>query len=212
MPKSRKGQSRELKPRLHIFCEGEKTEPNYLNGYIERCFPGTTLTKVEKTDKTTPVQLVDEAIAAKNHRNTPEEDVFWVIYDRESAIKYPPALHNKARDKAAANGINIAFSNVCFEVWVLLHFQETVPPCDSYDDLRKRTPLTTYIPKYDKGEKRQYTADEVASARKNSVRLNEQTTAAANSTWNKEHQWNPYTDVYKLLDAIDKFAEQYIKK
>jgi len=30
MPKKRGGQSRPLKPRLHIFCEGAKTEPNYL--------------------------------------------------------------------------------------------------------------------------------------------------------------------------------------
>ncbi len=212
MPKSRKGQSRELKPRLRIFCEGEKTEPNYLNGYIERCLRGTTLTKVEKTEKNTPVQLVDEAIKAKNCKDSPEGDIFWVVYDRESEGKYSAASHDQARDKAAAHGINIAFSNVCFEVWVLLHFQKTVPPCDSYDDLRKRTPLTTHIPKYDKGKKRQYTADEVASARRNAVRLNEQTIAAANSTWNKEHQWNPYTDVYKLLDAIDKFAEQYIEQ
>ena len=66
MPRNRQKQQRELKPRLHIFCEGEKTEPNYLNGYIERCFPGTKITVVEKTDKNTPVQLVDAAIALKS--------------------------------------------------------------------------------------------------------------------------------------------------
>ena len=124
MPKKRKPQQRELKPRLHIFCEGEETEPNYLNGYIERCFPGTTLTLVRRTEKNTPVQLVDVAIKEKS-RN-PSDDQFWVVYDRESSIKYPDSLHDEARDKAGANGIGIAFSNVCFEVWLLLHFQETV--------------------------------------------------------------------------------------
>jgi len=208
MPKKRTEQQRDLKPRLHIFCEGEKTEPNYLNGYIERCFPGTKLTFVKKTTKNTPVQLVDVAISEKSHN--PEDDEFWVVYDRESPAKYSADFHNQAADKAKANDINIAFSNVCFEVWILLHFQETVPACDNYDDLRKRTPLTTHIPKYEKGEKRQYTAPEVDSARRNSVRMNKQTIAAANPDWSKEHQWNPYTDVYKLLNAIDSFGKKHI--
>ena len=210
MPKKRTEQQRDLKPRLHIFCEGEKTEPNYLNGYIERCFPGTKLTIVEKTDKTTPVQLVEEAVLEKG-RNPPD-DLFWVVYDRESTVKYSADFHNQAADKAKANDINIAFSNVCFEVWILLHFQETVPPCDSYDDLRKRTPLTTHIPDYDKGEKREFSEEEVSAARKNAEKLNAQTISGADRSWNKEHQWNPYTDVYMLLDAIDGFGKKYISR
>lgn len=207
MPRPRGGQQRGLKPRLHIFCEGEKTEPNYLNGYIERCFPGTRLTVVEKTDKNTPVQLIDAAIAAK--KRNPDGDKFWVVYDRESTVKYSAELHDRARSKAESKGINIAFSNVCFEVWILLHFQQAAPPaCDSYEDLRARSKLREYIPGYDKGDRREFSQEQVDAARKYAVRMNEQTVAAANREWNKEHQWNPYTDVYKLLDAMDEFEEK----
>ena len=38
MPKKIDRKTRDVKPRLHIFCEGEKTEPNYIKGYIERKF------------------------------------------------------------------------------------------------------------------------------------------------------------------------------
>jgi hypothetical protein len=210
MPKSRKGkQQKVLKPRLHIFCEGARTEPNYLNGYIDRCFPGTKLTIVETTKKNTPVQLVDEAVKAKRHKDAPKEDQFWVVYDRESSIKYPDTLHEKAYAKAKANGIRVAFSNVCFEVWLLLHFQATVPTCDSCDDLCKRSSLKDHIPNYDKGEKRLYTADEVSNARKNAVKLNKQTIAGSDASWTKPYQWNPYTDVYKLLDAMDKHQKEH---
>ena len=210
MPRSRKGkQEKVLKPRLHIFCEGAKTEPNYLNGYIERCFPGTTLTVVEKTDKTTPVQLVDEAIAAKGRRDVLDTDQFWAVYDRESVVKHSADLHNQARDKAKSNGINVALSNVCFEVWLLLHFQETVPAYACCDDLLHRSRLKKHIPGYDKGDKREFLPEEIDAARKNAVRLNKQTIAAADRSWNKEHQWNPYTDVYKLLDAMDKHQKKY---
>ena len=210
MPRPRSGkQKKVLKPRLHIFCEGAKTEPNYLNGYIELCFPGTKLTVVEKTDKTTPVQLVDEAIAAKSRRDGLDTDKFWVVYDRESVNKYPPALHDQARDKARSNGIKVALSNVCFEVWILLHFQGTVAIYDCYDDLLHQSRLKEYIPSYDKGVKWEFSKDEVAVARKNAARLNKQTIAGADRSWSKEHQWNPYTDVYKLLDAMDKHQKEY---
>ena len=135
--------------------------------------------------------------------------MFWVVYDRESMVKYSPELHDQARSKATSKGINIAFSNVCFEVWILLHFLPTAAPYDSYDDLRTRSRLREHIPDYDKGEKREFSLDEVSAARNNAARMNEQTIAAANRSWNKEHQWNPYTDVYKLLDAMDKHEEEH---
>jgi hypothetical protein len=61
-----------------------------------------------------------------------------------------------------------------------------------------------------KGEKRLFSVDEVAAARKYAKRLNAQTKSTANPKWKKPHQWNPYTDVYKLLDAIDDFGKKYI--
>jgi len=209
MPKKRIVQRLKLKPRLHIFCEGEKTEPNYLHGYIETHFPGTRLSPVRKTEKNTPVQLVEVAIAAK--QSNPPGDQFWVVYDREACNKYPDGLHAEARSKAQANGINIALSNVCFEVWILLHFQPTVAPYDSYADLRKHSKLKEHIAGYDKGTKRRFSNNEVDAARKNAASLNTQTIAGANPDWNQPHQWNPYTDVHDLLDALDEFGKKYIE-
>ena len=80
MPKKRNRPKRQLKPVMHIFCEGEKTEPGYLNGYLDRFFPGNRslkVIKVEPTKKNTPKQLVDEAVSMK--RSSPKGDVFWVV-------------------------------------------------------------------------------------------------------------------------------------
>ena len=211
MPKKRKRQIQYFKPRLHIFCEGEKTEPNYLNGYLEGHCPGTRLMVVEKTNKNTPVQLVKVAInAKKDKKNNPDGDIFWVVYDRESTTKYPNSLHAEALGMAKQHGVNIALSNVCFEVWILLHFQNTSAPYDSYDDLYKHSNLKQYIPKYDKGTKRKFSTEEIKNARKHAKVLNENTENGAAPNWTKPHQWNPYTDVYKLLDAIDEFTVKHI--
>ncbi|MEA3544220.1 MAG: RloB family protein [Thermodesulfobacteriota bacterium] len=208
MPKKRDAGRKSPNPRLHIFCEGEKTEPNYLRGYVEGKFPGTRLSPVRQTSKNTPVQLVEEAIKEKG--NNPSGDLFWVVFDREAENKYADALHNEARTKAKAAGVNIAFSNVCFEVWILLHFQTNVATYSSYSDLLKQSSLKTHIKDYDKGKKRLFTETEISTARRNAEALNKRTKVGADPAWRHPYQWNPYTDVYKLLDAIDGFGRKYI--
>lgn len=207
MPKKRDRHSIPLKPNLHIYCEGQKTEPGYLSGYIELCFPGTRLSPVRDTPKNTPVQLVDAAITAKH--SSPEGDVFWVVFDREATNKYSNTLHLQARQKAHKHGIHIAFSNVCFEVWLLLHFENTVKAYSCYADLRKRSKISKHIPKYDKGTRCQFSKSQIDSARGRARRMNKQTQSGADPSWRHPHQWNPYTNVYSLLDAIDEFSQKY---
>jgi hypothetical protein len=209
MPKPKNRPVLTPKPRLHIFCEGKKTEPNYLNGYIQHKFPGTKLIIVEASKKNTPVELVEEALQAKSAKTVPEDDQFWVVYDREGNTKYTDERHAEARQKAGTV-IKIALSNVCFEVWLLLHFQTSAAPYCCYDDLRKRSKLRKHIPNYDKADKRMYSVSEIASARTNAERMNAQTKKGADRAWTQCHQWNPYTDVHKLLDAIDAFGDEHI--
>ena len=46
-------------------------------------------------------------------------DFVWCVFDSDD---HPgiPAAKQQARD----NGINLAISNPCFEIWILLHFQD----------------------------------------------------------------------------------------
>jgi len=143
MPKPRKPASLKLHRTLKIFCEGNKTEPAYLKGYIATLDTEArkSVVEVEPTRKNTAVQLVDEAIRAKKAPASLPEDEFWVVYDRESVAKYSNELHAKAYSKAEGAGINVALCNVCFEYWLLLHFVSTDAPYQNYDDLRKNSVL-----------------------------------------------------------------------
>lgn len=123
MPKKRKKATRQLKPVMHIFCEGEKTEPNYINGYINSKHNGNRrlkIIRIEKTTKNTPIQLVEEALNQKKSGSTPDEDVFWVVYDRESNQKYADDLHQKAYGKAVKR-LNSSFKCV-FRSWDIASF------------------------------------------------------------------------------------------
>jgi hypothetical protein len=67
MPKKKKPSRLKPLKTLRIFCEGERTEPNYLNGYIATLDNGTrkSVIAIQKTRKNTAVQLVEEAIIVK---------------------------------------------------------------------------------------------------------------------------------------------------
>ena len=136
------------------------------------------------------------------------------MYDRESEQKYADNLHSKAYENAQKHAVSLAISNVCFEVWLLLHFQDTTAPYCNCDDLIKNSVLRIECEKrglqnYDKGNKAIFSLfddEEIKQARIRAKKLNEQTEQSADSSRTKPYQWNPYTDLYKLLDAIDEFC------
>lgn len=202
MPKKLKHQVEQLRPVLHIFCEGANTEPWYFSRYINRFSRVPSRIKVEPTKKNTPVQLVQEA---KKMKKAHPNDQVWVVYDRESETKYPESRHQQARQLADSNGINIALSNVCFEVWLLLHRRQTCPMCINCDDLTSRKEFKELFPDYDKSDEVVFTPEEIELARKRAVVMNQQTIAGADPKWKYPSEWNPYTDAYRVLDAIDSF-------
>ncbi|WP_172907591.1 RloB domain-containing protein, partial [Escherichia coli] len=64
---------------MYIYCEGEKTEPLYLESYIyENSRRTLSVFKIHKKRKNKQEQLVDEAIKKKNSSSTADGDEFWV--------------------------------------------------------------------------------------------------------------------------------------
>lgn len=217
MPKKKPKATLQPKKILHIYCEGEKTEPNYFKAYIALKFPGGQHRKVvmvEKTKKNTPVQLVDVAVAAKKGHGNFDGDEFWVVYDREAKAKYSDELHANARKKADDNGVNVALSNVCFEIWLLLHCQECTAPYQSCGDFLTNSPLKSKLKEIgiDDYEKGQATISSElvgkhVQARENAAKMNQTSLKSAAANIDQPHLINPYTEVHLLLDAIDAFKQ-----
>jgi hypothetical protein len=214
MPKKRAESTQTVLKKMHIYCEGAKTEPNYLNSYIEDKF-GDKLRDVvivEDAKTNTPVQLVKEAIKEKNSGNHPEGDIYWVVYDRESKAKYKDSLHDSAFDLARGNNILIALSNVCFEHWLILHFIDSDASYVCFDDLISKSCLKSTIRKltgknYEKGSVDIFSLvkEGVTLARRRANSINKRTKDAAPANAVRPHHLNPYTDLPLLLDAIDSF-------
>ncbi len=230
MPKPRGKKIKSVKPRLLIYCEGEKTEPNYIREYIAWKHPTVrTLNSsvvVVDTKKNTPVALVEEAIKARKVKRgdgTPTADDYWVVYDREAVSKYSDKLHQKAFDQAKKQTLHVVLSNVCFEYWILLHFIDSAISVNCCDDLIEDTRFTSALKSaglYPYNKTNAVLARKIVSyvdangdsvvtiARGRAARINEQTkTAAPKVDIDKPYRLSPYTNMHELLDAIDDYVK-----
>ena len=214
MPKKKAQKSIPVLPVFRIFCEGEKTEPLYIKGYVNHFHSEKrNVVVVENTTINTPVQLVELAVAEKKCGH--EDDIAWVVFDRESEAKYPHTLHAEARQNADAHGIEIAFTNVCFEYWLLLHFIYTSACYSSCDDLLKNSPLKDELKRvgidsYDKGCATLFDKlkDKVPTALANAKRLRTQALQDADPAKTAPYYLNPYVDTDEMFLDIRNFIEK----
>lgn len=108
---------------IAVYCEGTETELEYLEA-IKRLpqYAGTLAVQYQRTG----VMPWTAVVAAKKDkvRGTLDVDEYWCIFDVESPKEKEHPRIRDARQMATDNGIHVAVSNPCFELWLLLHFRE----------------------------------------------------------------------------------------
>ncbi|WP_083792818.1 RloB family protein [Kribbella flavida] len=104
-----------------VFCEGEASEPDYINALkrLPEVRANTALNVVIDPTCGVPLTLVR---AAAEKLNDPEIDECWCVFDVEWPQNHPH-LH-RALKLAADKGIRVAVSNPCFELWLVLHHRD----------------------------------------------------------------------------------------
>ena len=147
----RRGPKREPKVRFFLFCEGKNTEPAYFSA-IEKIWTGALVSIESRRGVGVPITIAQKALefakseglarGSRRHRNLFEErDEVWAVFDRDEHERYEEAV-NLCKD----NGIGVARSNPCFEVWLILHEQDYDRPDDRHQAQRK---LQQLRPEYD---------------------------------------------------------------
>ena len=123
-PPTRRGSTKAIRLELYVFREGLRTEETYLAEWHRR-YRDRVLLTIDPTPAG-PLQLVERAIECKR-RETREakrgrgraHDQIWCVFDRDDHPSFDQAM-----TLAVENGINVAVSNPCIELWFLLHFQD----------------------------------------------------------------------------------------
>jgi hypothetical protein len=131
-------------------CEGAATERDYFEGFRGWCRNPLVAVEIAH-DVGDPSYVVRRAKelksqAEKDARRENDEnlefDEVWCVVDVDEHRLLAPAL-----DMARGNGLKVALSNPCFELWLLLHFRDN-PGMQSCDRITHM--LREFIPGYQK--------------------------------------------------------------
>ena len=125
-----------ISKRILIVCEDEKSSKLYFESFkrdekLKRNLSSVDIQVVHPKDNS-PVGLVTAAkeLKKKAKRDRNPYDETWIVLDKDSHVNMDKAI-NMARD----NKIFFLLSVICFEYWVLLHFEKTTKHFNKCDDV-----------------------------------------------------------------------------
>lgn len=209
----RRAAVRQAYDRVLIVSEGEKTEPNYVTEICHQERLSTAHVQVLQSQfGTEPAQVVAYAehlfINGDKARRIEARafDKIFMIFDRDDHRSYHEALakaeslNGKHRndERKAVSAIAIA-SVPCFELWLLLHFEDVFTPLHRTEIYAR---LRTHLPGYDKGQVGHW-----ASTREWLDTAMQRAEAQAART-NAYDGAQPFTDMHELVRALLKLKSQ----
>ena len=189
----------EISPYIKIVCEGLRTEPNYLNSWL-RANQYVAANPAFKAKDNSPRGVVREAKKlykeAQRIKIPTDKIHVWAVFDRDGHPGIPEAI-SEANDCE----IKYAFSNVCFEFWILLHYARATQPFVNCDEII--------------GFIRQNHDADYGKSNDHYARLKDKIDIAIeNGKWLIETHWqyddrpiwekNPFSNVHEMLEEIKK--------
>jgi len=192
----RKRETRELAKRFLIVCEDDKSAPNYFRS-LKRYYKlsASSIEVVGSNGNSQPQKVVERAIqrmelASDSASGTEAFSEIWCVIDGDYQEKIAPARHTANR-----HGIKLAVSTMCFEYWVILHFEENDTSSNDCDTIVRSLKDKDHLPNYQKG-----TCDfdtvvpqvELASSRAKKLRR----------TGELPENQNPCSEIYLLIHSI----------
>ncbi|HDN25559.1 MAG TPA: RloB domain-containing protein [Thioploca sp.] len=197
---ARRKPQREPKLKLIVVCEGEKTEPKYLNDFTKE--HNNPLVEIKVIPKGgAPVTLVKKAVqfkkklerqARRSKNSFDQRFQVWGVFDVDEHPNIP-----QAKDTARSNGVKLGISNPCFELWGLLHIRNYDAPIHRHDLQRL---LEQLMPGYDHESSAtfnyEFIGDNYDIAKKRAKQ------GCQRREEEDDSGGNPSTDVYVLLDLI----------
>jgi hypothetical protein len=199
-----------------IFCEGEQTEPLYFEALrVAYQLDGVKVRTAKKSDA---LGVVEAAIDyfKRNQPRSEAWDEIWCIFDRDNIsverfnkafkaveqFNYEQSQASRKKKAKPKPVMRIAYSNPCFELWYLLHFQyhNTQTSCEDCCSKLAREIGGQYRKNADDMFDR--LAGRQADARKHAAQLLEQHGVLAN-----EHA-NPSTTVHLLVETLNRYRQR----
>ena len=187
----------DIRKRILIVCEGEKTEKNYFQDF-RRIFSLTSVV-IKSSPHPAPTQIIEYA-NKERAENSNKFDEIYCVFDGDKRDEAKKALRkaNNIKSKLEKDFIfKTIVSDPCFEFWILCHFTATTQhfggnsPChqvQNHKDFKKNLP--NYSKDYDF---RELIEQHLQTAIKNANKINEV---------NLQARQTPYTEVVELVERF----------
>lgn len=146
--KKRGVMNRRQKSLILFGLEGKnKTEKNYFSNFQQ--IRGKFIIRWASGNATDPVGIVENIKRYILKKNLKEGDRAFAVFDMDIDPLKEAAVE-KARNLAKGQNIELITSNPCFEVWFVLHFEDSTASYNSSKDVINK--LRTYITSYKKSD------------------------------------------------------------
>lgn len=119
---------------------------------------------------------------------------YWCVFDVEVPTQHP-RLHD-AIQMARDNDINVAISNPCFELWLILHHTDHTRPINNQQ-------ARSILRKHDSSPRKGLDSKLYMEPRKDAVDRARRLTERHNSAGQTFPNDNPSSGVYRLIEAVE---------
>ena len=120
-----------VKPLVIISCEGTKTEPNYLKSIINKLILENKIARgsivIAEHQHTDPMGVLNDLINYKDDYTLFEQK--WIVIDRDeihsissNSSGHPKENFVSALEESQKLNIEVAWSNPCFEIFIVEHY------------------------------------------------------------------------------------------
>ena len=206
----RKQSRRAVYDRILIVSEGSKTEPLYFADIRTEFRLHTANVAIQPSGLGTgPVQVVNFArdlfAGGDKHKGIQPRafEQVYAVFDRDDhpgyfdALKLAESLNGKLRNDARQAVAFKAIASVpCFELWLLLHFEDVFTPVHRRAVLRR---VRRHLPGYDKGMRDVFAA---TRGRLHAASLRADGLAARNSAYDDPEPYTGVADLVRLLTGL----------
>ena len=202
MPRNKR--SLDTRSKFYILTNGRETEKNYFD--LIKSKKSIFDVKVEYQNSN-PVQLVRYASQYLREANQ-----VWCVFDIDN--NFNDGTLTQAIKLAEETGVQIAYSNIAFEVWLLSHYQKVE---SSYDNIRLIRQMDKLLRDelrlnrdYDKSDKellKRYFLPRLDEAIVNSKVIYQRKIKQHEQEYlgNKNYriwEWNSSTNVFQLIESL----------
>lgn len=193
---ARPEQQKSSLPRILVVCEGLITEKEYIKGLAMSCRNPRVDVDIH-SGKGAPVSIVEyardrklEAIdrASCERDSNLEYDEVWCVFDIDDHPNVP-----SAKQQAKDNSLELAISNPCIELWLILHFREQPGAQERH---KLKIMLKSFVPGYNKHVNFEHYNSGYVDARRRSEQLDREANLDA------DEGRNPTTGVWRLTESI----------